>query len=140
MSGNPEIQALAELNSVNINVYDIIPSSNTLYRISSGLNTTQTIKLFYTDYHYDSIIQRDVWEDLQIYRRRYWNVKPKDFMKKDSKLIKRKMLNFQTIILQLQLMNYIGQYQNIEKLVVPQKSSLILNKNSIKKQNNASED
>ena len=62
---HPELQSLAELYSVNINVYDIIPSSNSLYHISSGLNTVKTIKLFYTGDHYDSPIPRDVREGLQ---------------------------------------------------------------------------
>ena len=62
-----------------------------MYHISSGLNRTQTIKLFYAGDHYDSLIPRDAEEALQIFKRKYWKVKSKDFIKKEeSKLIRRK--------------------------------------------------
>ena len=89
--GHQELQAFAELYSVNIDVYDLITSSNPMYHISSGLNRTQTIKLFYAGDHYDSLIPRDAEEALQICKRKYWKVKSKDFIKKEeSKLIRRK--------------------------------------------------
>ena len=89
--GQKELQAFAELYDVNIEVYDRMTCSNPMYHISSGLNIIQTIRLFYSGNHYDSVIPRDAKETLQIFRRKYEKMKKKDFMKKEeSKMIKRK--------------------------------------------------
>ena len=76
-----ELQAFAELYDVNIEVYERMTCSNPMYHISSGLNITQTIRLFYLGNHYDSLIPRDAEETLQICRRKYEKVKKKYFMK-----------------------------------------------------------
>ena len=90
-SDQQELQAFAELYDVNIEVYNRMTCSNHMYHISSWLNITQTIRLFYSGNHYDSLIPRDAEETLQICRRKYEKVKKKDFMKKEeSKMIKRK--------------------------------------------------
>ena len=49
----------AELHGVNIEVYDRVTSSNPMYHISYGLITTQTIRLFYSGNHYNSLFPRN---------------------------------------------------------------------------------
>ena len=109
--GQQELRAFAELYDVNIEVYGRMTCSNPMNHISSGLNITQTIGLFYSGNHYDSLIPRDAEETLHICRRKYEKVKKKDFMKKEeSKMINRKkMIDSQMIIPPLELMNYSSQ-------------------------------
>ena len=42
-----------------------------MYYITSELNTTQTIKLFYTSDRYDSLIPREIEGALQTYKRKH---------------------------------------------------------------------
>ena len=69
--GQQELHAFAKLYAVNINVYDRMTSSNPIYHISSGINTYQTISLFYNDNHYDSLLPRGTEEVLQLCKRKY---------------------------------------------------------------------
>ena len=60
--GQQELHAFAKLYAVNINAYNRMTSSNPIYHILSGINTYQTISLFYNDNHYDSLLPRGTEE------------------------------------------------------------------------------
>ena len=64
--GQQELQAFAKLYNFNIIVYDRMISSNLMYHISSWISSNQTISIFYSGNHYDSLLSLGMKEVMQL--------------------------------------------------------------------------
>ena len=91
MGDEQELQAFAELYGINIDVYDRMTSSTPMYHISSGLNTSRTVRLFFTGNYFDSLLFRDNEDVVQLCKKKIQKLKKAKFScKEEYKLINRK--------------------------------------------------